>query len=56
MLLLSEKDIKKVFTMKEAIEADKQAFKFVVEDKADTPLRTIIQAPKYDGSFLFMPT
>ena len=55
MLLLSEKDIKKVFTMKEAIEADKQAFKFVVEDKADTPLRTIIQAPKYDGSFLFMP-
>lgn len=55
MLLLSEKDIKKVFTMKEAIEADKVAFKLVVEDKAQAPIRTNIQAPKYDGSFLFMP-
>ncbi|MEG0250795.1 MAG: ornithine cyclodeaminase family protein [Peptostreptococcus sp.] len=55
MLLLSEKDIKKIFTMKEAIEADKLAFKLVVEGKAQMPLRTNIQAPKYDGSFLFMP-
>lgn len=56
MLLLSKEDIQKVFTMKDAIEADKQAFKLVVEkDKVDSPLRTNIQAPKYDGCFLFMP-
>lgn len=55
MLLLSEKDIRKVYTMKDAIEADKKAFKLVVDEKADAPLRTNIQAPKYDGCFLFMP-
>lgn len=55
MLLLSKSDIKKVFTMRDAIEADKKAFQLVVEGKCDAPLRTNIQAPKYDGCFLFMP-
>lgn len=55
MLLLSGEDIKKVFTMKDAIECDKQAFKMLVEGKCDAPLRTNIQAPKYEGCFLFMP-
>lgn len=55
MLLLSREDIRKVFTMKEAIEADKKAFQLVVEGKCDAPLRTKIQAPKYEGCFLFMP-
>ena len=55
MLLLSREDIKKVFTMKDAVEADKKAFQLVVEGKCDSPIRTNIQAPKYDGSFLFMP-
>jgi len=55
MLLLSREDIKKVFTMKEAIEADKKAFQLAVEGKCDAPLRTKIQAPKYEGCFLFMP-
>lgn len=55
MLLLNKTDIKKVFSMKDAIEADKQAFKLVVENKCDMPLRTKIQAPKEDGCFLFMP-
>ena len=55
MLLLSREDIKKVFTMRDAIEADKEAFRLVVEGKCDSPLRTNIQAPKYDGCFLFMP-
>lgn len=55
MLLLSREDIKKVFTMKDAIEADKTAFRIVSEGKCDSPIRTNIQAPKYDGSFLFMP-
>lgn len=55
MLLLSREDIKKVFSMKDAIEADKKAFQLVVEGKCDAPLRTNIQAPKYEGCFLFMP-
>ena len=55
MLLLSREDIKKVFTIQDAIEADKKAFQLVVEGKCDAPLRTNIQAPKHDGCFLFMP-
>lgn len=55
MLLLSREDIKKVFTMQDAIEAVKQAFTLLVDGKCDAPLRTNIQAPKYEGCFLFMP-
>lgn len=55
MLLLSREDIKKVFSIKDAIEADKKAFQLVVEGKCDAPLRTNIQAPKHEGCFLFMP-
>ena len=40
--------------MKDMIEADKQAFKMVVDGTVDTPLRTVING-KYDGAFLFMP-
>ena len=41
--------------MKDAIEADKQAFQLVVEGKCESPLRINIEAPKQDGCFLFMP-
>ncbi|EGG83596.1 alanine dehydrogenase [Lachnospiraceae bacterium 2_1_46FAA] len=56
MLLLSKKDIQKVFTMKDAVEADKEAFTLFSEGKSVVPLRTNIGAPKYDGAFLFMPS
>lgn len=55
MLLLNKEDIKKVFTMKDAIDADKEAFKLFSLGKSEVPLRTVIQAPKYDGAMLFMP-
>lgn len=55
MLLLSKEDIKKVFSMKDAIEADMEAFRIFTEGKSDVPLRTVIPAPKYEGSFVFMP-
>ncbi|MTK10807.1 MAG: ornithine cyclodeaminase family protein [Clostridiaceae bacterium] len=55
MLLLSREDIKKVFSMKDAIEADKDAFRIFTEGKSVVPLRTQIPAPKHDGTFLFMP-
>ena len=41
MLLLSREDIKSVITMKDIIEADKKAFKMVVDGTVDTPLRTV---------------
>ena len=40
MLLLSKKDIQKVFTMKDAVEADKEAFTLFSEGKSVVPLRT----------------
>lgn len=55
MLLLKEQEILSVYTMKDAIEGVKKAFRLVVENACDAPLRTNIQAPKYDGSLLFMP-
>ncbi|ENK1242605.1 ornithine cyclodeaminase family protein [Clostridium sporogenes] len=55
MLILTAEDIKKVFTMKDAIEADKEAFKLYSANKAEVPLRTNISIPKYKGSSLFMP-
>ncbi|MDR0880307.1 MAG: ornithine cyclodeaminase family protein [Clostridioides sp.] len=55
MLLLNKEDIKKVFTMRDAIEADKEAFRLYTENKTVTPIRTNIQAEKQGGSMLFMP-
>lgn len=55
MLLLSKEDIRKVFTMRDAIEANKRAFQLLVDGKCNAPLRTNIQAPGHDGCFLFMP-
>ncbi len=49
MLLLSKEDIRKVFTMRDAIEANKRAFQLLVDGKCNAPLRTNIQAPKQDG-------
>ena len=56
MLLLSKKDIKNVFTMKDAVEADKEAFRFFSDGKSEVPLRTNIQVPRHEGSLLFMPS
>ncbi|NEZ45959.1 ornithine cyclodeaminase family protein [Clostridium niameyense] len=55
MLVLNKEHIKKVFTMREAIEADKEAFSFYSQKKAVVPLRTNINVPKYNASSLFMP-
>lgn len=56
MLLLNKQDIKGVFTMKDAIEADKTAYRLFSEGKADVPLRTVIQSADGKNSFCFMPS
>ena len=56
MLLLSREDIEKRFLqLRMPLRRTKKAFQYVVEGKCEIPLRTNIQAPKYDGCFLFMP-
>ena len=50
MLLLSKEDIKQIFTMKEAVEADKEAFTLFSKGKSVVPLRTNISAPKHGGA------
>ena len=53
MILLTREDIKKVFTMKDAIEADKKCYKQFSEGKFQVPLRAVISGK--DGNYLFMP-
>lgn len=53
MLFLTKKDIQDVFSMAEAIEADKQALRMYTEGKSVVPLRTNIEAK--NGQNLFMP-
>ncbi|WP_032121202.1 ornithine cyclodeaminase family protein [Clostridium amazonitimonense] len=55
MLILTREDIKKVFTMKDAIEADKEALRIYSAGKSVVPLRVNIDIPKKQGQSLFMP-
>jgi len=54
MILLNKEDIKKVFTMKDAIEADKKCYALNSEGKFQVPLRPVISTEK--GNFCFMPS
>lgn len=54
MILLSKDDIKKVFSMKDAIEADKECYKLNSDGAFVVPLRPVISADK--GDFCFMPS
>lgn len=54
MILLGKEDIKKVFSMKDAIEADKECYKLNSEGKFEVPLRPVISTDK--GNFCFMPS
>lgn len=55
MLVLSKEVIQNIFTMRDAIEASKEAMRLYSEKKAEVPLRVTIQVPKYEGKSLFMP-
>ncbi|WP_442602304.1 ornithine cyclodeaminase family protein [Paenibacillus sp. KN14-4R] len=55
MLILTKADIKKVFTMKDAIQADKDALRMYAQGKSVVPLRVNIDIPKEQGQSLFMP-
>lgn len=55
MIFLDREDIKKIFDMKEAIEADKIAYSIFSNGKSETPLRTNFESKSEKGSILFMP-
>lgn len=55
MLILSENDIKKVFTMKDAVDAVKESFSIYSQGKSVVPLRVNIDVKKHEGQSLFMP-
>lgn len=55
MILLNRQDIEKVFSMKDAIEADKLAYSIFSRGKSLTPLRTNFASENEAGNILFMP-
>lgn len=55
MLLLSRADIFSVFSMRDAIEADKKAFVAHAEGHAVVPLRVSLETADKSGSLMFMP-
>lgn len=55
MIYLSAEDIKKVFSMRDAIDADKEALGLYSQGKANIPLRTNIDIPEQKGQSLYMP-
>ena len=55
ILLLNEKDMKKVFTMEDAIKADKDALEFYSKGESCIPLRTNLDVSEYNGQSLYMP-
>lgn len=55
MIVLTKENMQQVFTMKEAIEADKEALRLFSEGKSTVPLRANIDIPAYNGQSLYMP-
>lgn len=55
ILVLNQEDMKKVISMEEAIEADKDALKLYSLGKTEIPLRVNIDVPKHKGQSLYMP-
>ncbi len=55
MLLLTREDILSVFSMRDAIEADKKAFVLHTKGKAKVPLRINLDTESKDGQCMFMP-
>ena len=55
IIVLKEEDIKKVFTMKDAIQSCKDALELYSRGRSDIPLRINIDIPNQDAQSLYMP-
>jgi len=54
ILVLNEADMRRVFTMKDAVQADKDALKLYSEGKSNIPLRANLDVPEFEGQSLYM--
>ncbi len=55
IIVLREEDMNQVFTMKDAIQGDKEALALYSKNEAVIPLRINIDVPKEEGQSLYMP-
>ncbi|MGL5439790.1 MAG: ornithine cyclodeaminase family protein [Filifactoraceae bacterium] len=55
MIILNKKEIDKIFTMEEAIEACMEAYAISSKKLCNSPVRTKLELKKEDGMMLFMP-
>lgn len=54
IVVLNESDMRQVFSMRDAVQADKDALKLYSEGKANIPLRANINVPEFNGQSLYM--
>lgn len=54
IVVLNESDMRRVFTMKDAVQADKDALRLYSEGKANIPLRANLDIPEHEGQSLYM--
>lgn len=55
IIVLNQKDMKNVFSMENAIQADKDALELYSLGRSVVPLRVNLDVPKYEGQSLYMP-
>jgi ornithine cyclodeaminase/alanine dehydrogenase-like protein (mu-crystallin family) len=56
MLILSEDQIRSIYSMSDAIQDLKVALRYYAEGKVVNPLRTVLEFPDQRASALFMPS
>lgn len=54
IIVLNEADMRRVFSMKDAVQADKDALKLYSEGKSNIPLRANLDVPEHEGQSLYM--
>lgn len=54
IVVLNETDMRRVFSMKDAVQADKDALRLYSEGKSCIPLRANLNVPEYEGQSLYM--
>ncbi len=55
ILVLKQEDMQAVFSMKDAVQADKDALAIYSAGKSDIPLRVNLNVPEHEGQSLYMP-
>jgi ornithine cyclodeaminase len=54
IVVLNEADMRRVFSMKDAVQADKDALQLYSEGKSNIPLRANLDVPEHEGQSLYM--